>query len=197
MAGLFFCLASAEGAGLLFLPCYNTATHKRLQRLLYYSCKLYRPRYKIAHRAFLWLFRLFALFYTYYPAVHPAMLYSLRHAGGHTNAQSAYTETRYHRHAGRCTGQRSRPIIIRYIGVQRCASAIDPCKTVQHITDYSSPAGSRYFPRPAACNLAPVSGAGRSARHTPPGGAVQQQGRGGRRRTIGDCRRISFRAFAR
>lgn len=30
-----------------------------------------------------------------------------------------------------------------------------------------------------------------------PGGAVQQQGRGGRRGTIGGYRRISFRAFAR
>ena len=36
-----------------------------------------------------------------------------------------------------------------------------------------------------------------SARHPPPGGAVQQQGRGGRRGTIGGLRRSSFRAFAR
>ena len=38
LAGLFFCLASAEGAGLLFLPCSNTATNKRLQRVLHRQC---------------------------------------------------------------------------------------------------------------------------------------------------------------
>lgn len=38
MAGLFFCLAPAEGAGLLFLPGYNTATYKRLQRVLRRQC---------------------------------------------------------------------------------------------------------------------------------------------------------------
>ena len=38
MAGLFFCLASAEGAGLLFFPCYNTTPYKRLQWLLYHMC---------------------------------------------------------------------------------------------------------------------------------------------------------------
>ena len=38
LAGLFFCLASAEGAGLLFFPCYNTTPYKRLQWLLYHMC---------------------------------------------------------------------------------------------------------------------------------------------------------------
>lgn len=49
--------------------------------------------------------------------------------------------TRYHRHAGRCTGQHSRPIIIRYIRAQGCAPVIDPCQTVQHIANHASPAG--------------------------------------------------------
>lgn len=35
------------------------------------------------------------------------------------------------------------------------------------------------------------------ARRPPPGGAVQRQGRGGRRGIIDGYRRISFRAFAR
>lgn len=67
-------------------------------------------------------------------------------------------------------------------------------KRGQHIADHASPAaghrlhlyrvspaGSRCFPRPAACSLAPGSGSGR----------------GGRRGTIGGFRRISFRAVAR
>ena len=44
------------------------------------------------------------------------------------------------------------------------------------------------------------SGNGQQVRtgwHPPPGGAIQQQERGGRRGTIGGYRRISFRAFAR
>lgn len=60
-----------------------------------------------------------------------------------------------------------------------------------------SPAGSRCFPRPAAGGLAPGQRSGRAVWRPLPGGAVQQQGRGGRRGTIGGCRRISFRAFAR
>lgn len=48
---------------------------------------------------------------------------------------------------GRCTGQRSRSIIIMYIRAQQCAPVMDPCQTVQHIADHASPAGSA----PAAC----------------------------------------------
>lgn len=38
MAGLFFCLASAEGAGLLFLPCCGATPYKRLQCVLCHPC---------------------------------------------------------------------------------------------------------------------------------------------------------------
>lgn len=38
MAGLFFCLASADGAGLLFLPGGVQATYKRLQHVLCSPC---------------------------------------------------------------------------------------------------------------------------------------------------------------
>lgn len=98
-----------------------------------------------------------------------------RHAGGHTVKRSTSTDTRYRRHAGRCTGQRSCPIIIRYIRMQRCAPVMDLCQTVQHITDHASPAASRCFSRPAVCDLALCQRSERtgSARHPPPGGAVQ------------------------
>lgn len=61
---------------------------------------------------------------------------------------------------------------------------IDPCQTVQHTADHAIPAGSA----PAVCG---------SLASDTPGGAVQRQGRGGRRGTIGGYRRSSFRAFAR
>ena len=51
---------------------------------------------------------------------HKPNIHRLRHVGGHTVKRSTFTDTRYHRHAGRCTGQHSRPIIIRYIRAQRC-----------------------------------------------------------------------------
>ena len=54
--------------------------------------------------------------------VHPAILHRLRHAG-------------------RCTAQHSRPIIIMYIRVHGCAPVMDPCQTVQQIADHASPAG--------------------------------------------------------
>lgn len=93
LAGLFFCLASAEGAGLLFLPGGNAALYRRLQRLLF--CP-----------------------YNY-----------TAHAGAHHSAATPPAYTRYQRHAGRCTGRHSRPLIIKYIRVQQ-------------ISDHASPAGS-------------------------------------------------------
>lgn len=51
LAGLFFCFASAEDAGLLFLLYCNTATYKRLQRVLFRPCKLYRPRHVGAYHS--------------------------------------------------------------------------------------------------------------------------------------------------
>lgn len=52
------------------------------------SMQLYRLNLKSVYRALQCLFQLFTVFYAYYPAVHPAMLYSLQGAGGHTSAQS-------------------------------------------------------------------------------------------------------------
>lgn len=69
-------------------------------------------------------------------------MHRLRHVGAyHSAAALPAHNQRYQRHAGRRTGQRSRPIIIRYIRAQRCAPVIDPCQTVQHTADHASPAG--------------------------------------------------------
>ena len=160
------------------MTCCIIAAHKRLKRVLRRPCKLYRQRCKTAHRALQEHSRLFAVFCACYLAVYPAMLYSLQGAGGHTSAQSASTDTRYHRHAGRCTGQHSCPIIIMYIrGGSGAPPVMDPCQTVQHTADHANPAASRCFPRQAACNLAPgqpgtlhpagqsINGARRAARN--------------------------------
>lgn len=74
--------------------------------------------------------------------IHKPPIRQLRHAGGHTVKHSTSTDTRSHRRAERCTGQHSRPIIIMYIRVQRCAPVIDPYQAVQQTANHASPAGS-------------------------------------------------------
>ena len=107
------------------------------------SMQLYRLSVKSVYKALQGLFWIFVLFFACYPAVLPAMLYSLQGAGGHTDKHNVSTDTRYHRHAGHCTGQHSRHIIIRYMRVRPCYGSMPARRR------------SRCFPRPAVCNLAP------------------------------------------
>lgn len=102
------------------------------------------------------------------------------------------------------------PIIIRYIRVQGCVPVMDPCQTVQHITDHASPArsaptvcGSLASSAPGAptegVNVSTCTGSARQrlgASHARRGQS-SGRGRGGRRGTIDGYRRSSFRAFAR
>lgn len=46
LAGLFFCLASSDGAGLFFLPGGVSATRKRLQRLFRRFALFHRTQYR-------------------------------------------------------------------------------------------------------------------------------------------------------
>lgn len=110
------------------------------------------------------------------PNRHNKPLHSLRHAGAPTSARTLCTDTRYHRRTGRCTGQHSRPIIIRYIRVQGCAPVMDPCQTVQQIADHASRVGSAptVYGSPASADTlsavhtrrdSPAAGARRAARN--------------------------------
>ena len=136
VAGLFFCLASAEGAGLLFCP-DAIQTHASIYSVF---CAVHAFILSSMQNSAHGFTRVF-LSICHIPAhtiqqPHKPPIYRLRHAGGHTIKRSTSTNTRYHRRAGHCTGQHSRPIIIMYI-------------RVQHTADHASPAGSRCFPRPA------------------------------------------------
>jgi hypothetical protein len=62
MAGLFFCLASAEGAGLLFALLKYSHIQAFTVRFAQ-SMQLYRPRRKTAHRALQGRFRQFDPFH--------------------------------------------------------------------------------------------------------------------------------------
>ena len=61
LAGLFFCLASVEGAGLFFLPRCNAAPYKRLQRILCRQCIFYIAHATKQHTG---LYRRFSCNYT-------------------------------------------------------------------------------------------------------------------------------------
>lgn len=136
---------------------------------------------------------------------HKPPIHRLRHVGWHTVKRRTSSDTRYHRHAGHCTSQRSRPIIIRYIrGGSGAPPVMDLCQTVQHTADHANPAASA----PTVCGSlassapdAPAEGSASPPVQGQPGGGlapVSSQWRGGRRRgTIDGYRRVSFRAFAR
>lgn len=104
MAGLFFCLAPAEGAGLLFLSCYNTAKYKRLQCALCCQCSYTAHNAKRHTGLYRGVPCYFAAFYRC--CVAGASCYAVQLAPRWTLHSSAQP-----------------PIIIRYIRVQGCSIA--------------------------------------------------------------------------
>lgn len=147
MAGLFFCLASAEGAGLLFCPAAiqpHTSVYSGLSVVnAIYAAKTPKP------------------FTGIYSGVSVDLLYSS--ARNTAATQTAYTPTTQrwrayrqvlHLHQYQIPPPRRTlyragqpPIIIRYIRVQRCAPIMNPCQAVQQTANHASPAMCRYFPR--------------------------------------------------
>jgi hypothetical protein len=85
------------------------------------SMQLYRTRRKAAHRALQWLFLRFAPLccrkYQTDTSGYNTACPTLEHITAPQRLQRI-PDTK--RHAGRCTGQHSRPIIIRYIRVRPC-----------------------------------------------------------------------------
>lgn len=169
VAGFFFCLASAEGAGLFFLPGGVSATHKRLQLLFCYRCKNYTaPTPKAS------------------TGLYSSVSVDLTHSRAHNTAatQAAYAPPaprwrayrqalRVHRYQIQPTRRTlyragQPPIIIRYIRVRH---VMDTCQAVQYIADHASGGGAVH----PACILYRVSQAAGSAWHAPPGGTVQRR----------------------
>ena len=189
------------------MPGCNTATHKHSQRVLCRQCSYTTNATK--QRA--GLCRRFPDHLPHFAAVvwrvHPAILYLLRHTGAYHSAATPPAHTRYHRHAGRRTGQHSCPIIIRYIRGQTMPAAAGqllPCAGRWQVLTRCQ----QYRPGAPAkeCSVSTCTGSARRLAiwnrsavraHPLPGGAVQRQGHGWRRGTIDGYRRISFRAFAR
>ena len=167
-AGLLFCLASAEGAGLFFLPGGVSATHKRVYSGLFVVRAFIPPQSQNRLQGFTAAFPLICPIPSHtIQQSHKPPMHHLCHAGWHTIKRSTPTDTRHHRRTGTLYRSAQPSIIIRYIRVQGCAPVVDPCQTVQHIADHASPAAEQSSSRDTA---------------------------GG---TTGGYRRFSFRAFAR
>lgn len=154
LAGLFFCLAPAESAGLFFFPGGVSATHKRLPRLFFRPCNY---TYK-APKPFTELYR--------------GVSVDLRHSRARNTAatQAAYTPTAprwraypqaQHLHRYQITPTHRTlyraeqpPIIIWYRGAP-VRPVMDPCPEVQHSADHASGSGSVH---PACIRLASCAG---------------------------------------
>lgn len=133
-AGLFFCLASAEGAGLLFCPA-AIQPHTSVYSAFCAVYAIIPPTPQNSAQNFTVAFPVICpIIPPQIPNQHNKPLHSLRHAGAHHSAAAPLAHTGYQRSAERCTGQRIPPIIIMYI-------------RAQHIADYARPTGSA----PAVC----------------------------------------------
>lgn len=150
MAGLFFCFASADGAGLLFCPA-EIQPHTSVYSEFCAVHATIPPTQQNSARGFTEAFPAICRIFFCCVAVYPAILHHLRHDGAYHSAVAPPANTRYQRHAGRYTGQHSRPIIIRYIRAHPCCgfmpdSAAD-CRLCK-------PGGVLMFPTPSI-SLAP------------------------------------------
>lgn len=175
MAGLFFCLASAEGAGLLFCP----ATIQPNTSVYSVFCAINAsipPTPQNSTQGFTGAFLAILPIPPHtIPNRHNKPLHSLRHAGASASART--------------------PRSLYQIPPPR-RTLYRPAQTAYYNKVYKS--ASLLWINARRCSISQTMPAQRlTVWHPPPGGAVQQQGRGGRRGTIGGYRRISFRAFAR
>lgn len=141
MAGLFFCLASAKGAGFLF--CSDAKQpHTSVYSVFCRVNAIIQPTPQNSTQGFAGAFpAICPILPLQIPGRHKRIKCSLRHAGAYHSAVASPAHTRYQHRTGRCTAQRNRPIIIMYIRAQECAPVVDPCQAVQHIADHASPAG--------------------------------------------------------
>lgn len=112
LAGLFFCLASTQCRAFLFARQRISYTHAFTAAFLT-SMQFIPQQRQNRLQGFTAAFPLILPIPAHtMQQPHKQTIHRLRHVGGHTLKRSTFTDTRYHRHAGRCISQHSRPIII-------------------------------------------------------------------------------------
>lgn len=197
MAGLFFCLASTRCRAFILLCC-NTATRRRLQRLLFRSCKLYSHNAKTVYRALQGISVDFP-----HSSTHNTAATQTAYAPPATHWRAYRQALHLHRYQippPRRTLYKSAqppiiiaqtPIIIRYIrGAQTMParrglrlSCVDRWQVLHRAHLLRGSASPPVQGQPGGLRSDTLHPAGQS--------------NSGRRGTIDGCRRISFRAFAR
>ena len=133
MAGLFFCLASTRCRAFIF-ALLQYSQIQAFTALFVSSMQFIPPEHQNRLQGFAAVFPLiFPVPAHTIQQPHKPPMHRLHHTRGHTIKRSTSTDTRYRRNTGHCTGQSSRPIIIRYI-------------RVQHTANHASPAGGQLLP---------------------------------------------------
>ncbi len=194
MAGFFFCLASANGAGLLFCPAAMQPIQAFTARFVLFM-QLYSSHSKTAHVALQALFLRFSLFhrprYQNDTSGYNTTCDTLEHITATQHLQRIPDTIATPR---RCIAQHSRPIIIMYIRAYPCYRSMPDCATYRRPC---KPGGSACI-RLASCTgsarrlaiLHRVSLAPSTRRGSPAAGARRAE-------LLAACRRFSFRAVAR
>lgn len=143
MAGLFFCLASAEGAGLLFFPATiqpNTSVYNGFSAInAIYTTHITKQRTG--------LYRRFSGYLTHFAAhdARPTQAAIIPPAPRWSVSQHRNTSSTYQIPPPRRTLYRpAQPPYYNkvYKGAAVRTLVMDPCQTVQHIADHDSLAGS-------------------------------------------------------
>ena len=123
--GAFLLPCICLGCRAFILPCCNTAPYKRLQRLLYHPCSLYRQRRKTAHRTLQAYFLRFSKFYR-----HKYQTGASGHNTAYATLKRIMAPQRLQRipdttaTPGRCTAQHRPPY---YNNVYKGAAYRKPC----------------------------------------------------------------------
>lgn len=181
MAGFFFCLASAEGVGLLFCPAAIQPHTSVYSGFYYVHARLYRHRNKTAHRD------LQGLFLQFVPL-------SRRRYQTDTSSYNTVCDTLERAHApGRPAPIPDTTATPDAVQLSTAAYYNKVYKSASLLWIHAIQCSRSQTMQARRCQLLPSA----NRWHPPPGGAVQQQGNGGRRGTLDGYRRISFRAFAR
>mgnify|MGYP001659535266 CR=1 FL=1 len=151
MAGFFFCLASANDAGLLFCPAAMQPIQAFTARFVPFM-QLYSSHRKTTHRALQWRFLQFTPFYrrryqtdTSGYNIARATLERLPAPGRPAPIPDTIATPR------RCIAQHSRPIIIMYIRAYPCYRSMPDCATYRRPC---KPGGVSMLPTPGI-SLAP------------------------------------------
>lgn len=181
-AGLFFCLASANGAWFLFCPA-AIQSHTSVYSSFSVVHAIIQPKRQNRLQGFTVAFPLIRQIPAHtIQQPHKSPIHQLCHVRGHTVKRSIFIDTQIQPTQRTLYRARQPPIIIMYIGVRRCALLrihARRCSIAQTM------------PAAAGQCIRLASGVGVNPAtiwHTPPsGGAVQQQGQradptaGGRR----------------